>query len=186
MLYNEIVIMANNIPKAKDLSGLSIYQDPKKGTIFYDFFTGRSFLISNSDVKTYMLSTMILPVCVLLTFLIKSFISLNLVKSILLFIVLFVIAEILFRVLFVYKLTEIEDYRPPKKEGIINFMAANYSRTRLIVLLILLLLLTIMMPLYAHVSNFQGGDLYVTYAVSLAAIAGMVLSILAIIRQSKK
>ena len=178
--------MANNIPKAKDLSGLSIYQDPKKGTIFYDFLTGRSFLISNRDVKTYMISTSILPVCVLLTFLIKSFVSLNLVKSILLFILLFLIGEILFRVLFVYKLTEIENYKPPKKENIINFMAANYSKTRLIILLILLVLLIFMMPFYANYTHFEGINLYIIYAATLVAIVGAILTILAIIKQSKQ
>ena len=178
--------MANNIPKAKDLSGLSIYQDPKKGTIFYDFITRRSFLISNSDVKTYMISTTILPVCVLLTFLIKSFVSLDLIKSILLFIVLFIAGEILFRVLFVYKLTEIENYTPPKKENIIDYLANNYSKTRLIILLLLLILLIAMMPTYAKLTNFTGTNLYIIYFATLLAIIGAILTLLAIIRQSKR
>lgn len=177
--------MANNIPKAKDLSGLSIYQDPKKGTIFYDFITRKSFLISNRDVQSYLLSTYIMPVSVLLAFLFKSLFSLDLLKSILAFIAIFILLEILFRIFFVYKLTEIENYTPPKKENIIDSMANNYSKTRLIILLILLILLIFMMPTYAKLSNFEGINLAIVYLATFLTIVGFNITLIALIKKIK-
>ena len=41
----------NNITKASDLSGLFIYQDPKKGTVYYDILTKKGYVLTSSDVK---------------------------------------------------------------------------------------------------------------------------------------
>ncbi|MBR4461352.1 MAG: hypothetical protein IKS51_02070 [Erysipelotrichaceae bacterium] len=172
----------NNI-KPKDLVGLFIYQDPKKGTIWYDFITKRTFVITSSDVKTYMIYTSMFSVCILAAFACMSIFSLNYVDTLIVFVVLMLLSMILFRIFYFYKLTEIEGYKLPKRDDIVTAMANNYSKTRLTVLIFLLLALAILMPFYAISENMTKINRYGSFALSGIAVIGIIISILALIKQ---
>ncbi|MBQ6559539.1 MAG: hypothetical protein IJL85_01780 [Erysipelotrichaceae bacterium] len=177
--------MPRNNLKPKDLVGLSIYQDPKKGTIWYDSITKRAFVITNSDVKTYMIYTSMFSVCILAAFAAMSIFSLNYVDALIVFVVLLILSMILFRIFYFYKLTEIEGYKPPKRDDIVTAMANNYSRTRLIVLILLLLALAILMPLYAINEKMSDINRYGSFALSGLTVIGIIISLLALIKQQK-
>lgn len=177
--------MPKNNLKPKDLVGLSIYQDPKRGTIWYDFITKRAFVITNSDVKNYMVYTSMFSICILVAFAFMSFFSLNYVDALIVFVVSYILLMILFRIFFFYKLIEVEGYKPPQREDLITMMANNYSKSRLTVLIFLLLALSILMPLYAINENMTSVNRYGSYVLSAIAVIGIILSVLALLKQRK-
>ena len=174
--------MPKNNLKPKDLVGLFIYQDPKKGTIFYDILTRRSFIITNSDVKTYMIYSSMFYFCILAAFGIMSLFSLGFVDALIIFVVLYILSMLAFRFFYFYKLTEAENYTPPKRDDIITSMAKNYSVQRLSLLIVLLLLLSVMMPLYAKNIQMTGINLYGSYVLSGLTVIGAIISLLALIK----
>ena len=177
--------MPKNNLKPKDLVGLCIYQDPKKGTIFHDFLTRRSFIITNSDVKTYVIYSSMFSICVLAAFGIMSLFSLGYVVALIIFVATYILVMIVFRIFFFYKLIEVEDYTPPKKDDVITAMAKNYSVQRLSLLIVLLLLLAIMMPIYARNVQMTGINLYGSYVLSGLTVLGAIISVLALIKSKK-
>ena len=75
--------MANrNQRKASELRGLSIYQDPKKGTIYYDWLTKKGYQLTSSDVGTYSLSQAFLPVAIVLAYGLYRFFSMDIKNAI--------------------------------------------------------------------------------------------------------
>lgn len=173
------------ILKARDLTGLSIYQDPKRGTIFYDIFTKKGYILTSSDVKTYTIYTSMLPLCFIVSFAATSFFSLSYTAGAIIFLVLFIAVLVLFRVKFFYTLPEATDWKPVKRENIFVWMAMNFSKNRLIILIFLLIALTILMPLYSKMENFTGFTLYGGYAVSVVTFIGAIISIISLIVKIK-
>ena len=90
--------------RANDLSGLFIYQDPKRGTVFYDYLTRKGYILTSSDVGMYTLYQMMLPLCLLAALGVVSFIGVSYPTALIVFLVLFILSEILFRIFFFYKL----------------------------------------------------------------------------------
>ena len=111
--------MANSrIIKAKDLTGLSIYQDPKRGTIFYDIFTKKGYILTSGDVKTYTIYTSMLPLCFIVAFAAMSLFKLDYIAALVIFLVLYAGVMVLFRIKFFYTLPEAEGFKPIKRENI--------------------------------------------------------------------
>ena len=173
------------IIKANDLTGLFIYQDPKRCTIFYDIITRKGYIITSSDVKTYTIYSAMLPLAIIVAFLIGSLFNLSTLSSFIIFLALFVLYEGAFRIMFFYKLPVAEKWKPVKKENIIMYLARGYSETRLLILIVMLILLSILMPLYANSEHFSGLNLYVVYGVTIVTFIGAIISIIALITKKK-
>ena len=173
--------MANSrIIKAKDLSGLSIYQDPKRGTVFYDIFTKKGYILTSSDVKTYTIYTSMLPLCFIVAFAAMPLFKLDYVAALIIFLVLYIAVMILFRVKFFYTLPEAVGFKPVKRDSIFVWMATNFSRNRLIILAVMLIALTILMPVYAHMENMSGMTLYGSYIAAAVTLIGAIISIISL------
>ncbi len=178
--------MANSrIIKAKDLSGLSIYQDPKRGTIFYDIFTKKGYILTSSDVKTYTIYTAMLPLCFIVAFAAMSLFKLDYIVALIIFLVLFIAVMILFRVKFFYTLPEAEGFKPVKRENIFVYIARTFPKNRLIVLIMMLVALTILMPIYANMENVEGVNLYGSYVVSAATLIGAIICTIALVVKNR-
>ena len=175
--------MSRKIIKTRDLSGLNIYQDPKRGTIFYDIFTQRGFILTSSDVKTYTVYSSMLPLSFIVAFAITSLFRLDYIATIIIFLVIYAAVMILFRVNFFYKLPEAENWKPFKRENIFVWMATNFSRSRLIMLLLMLIALSVLMPLNAYLEKAEGINLYGTYAVTAVTIVGAIITVIALIKK---
>ena len=173
------------IIKASDLSGLFIYQDPKRGTIFYDVVTKKGYILTSSDVKIYTIYSAMLPMCIIVSAGILSMFSMNYASALIVFIAMFILYESLFRAFFFYKLPVAENWHPIKKESLHVTMARGFSKQRLIILIVLLLLLSVMMPLYAIVENMQGINLYCSYIVGFLTLTGAIISIMALVTKIK-
>ena len=174
------------LTRASQLRGLSIYQDPKRGTIFYDIFTRRAFILTASDLKTYMTYSSMFPVCILIGVGIMYLFKLDFLYSLLFAGIAYLVMMILFRVLFFYKLPEVENWKPIKKDNLIEYLAKEYSSKRLLVLAILLILLTILMPINANMEKMEGVTLYGSYLCALVTGIGTIIVIIAMITKKKK
>ena len=165
------------IIKASDLSGMYIYQDPKRGTIFYDIITRKGYILTSSDVKTYMIFTAMLPLCLVLALGMLSLFPNNYVIPVICFLVMFITYQVLFRVLFFYKLPVAENWHPLKRENIFISMARNFSKPRLLLLIGMLTVLSILMPIYTKMQNLSGINLYASYTVIVDFISIIALSV---------
>ncbi|MBQ1900470.1 MAG: hypothetical protein II153_06135 [Erysipelotrichaceae bacterium] len=173
------------IIKASDLSGIFIYQDPKKGAIFYDVLSRKGYILTSSDVSTYTLYTAMLPLCIVMALLCVQLFHLNYLAAAIIFIALYLIAAMWFRFTFFYKLPVAERWKPVKKENLFVYMARGYTKQRLIVLILLLLALTILMPVYAAEEHFEGVNLYATYVVAAATFVGLIITTTSLIIKNK-
>lgn len=172
--------------RASQLRGPSIFQDPKKGTIFYDYLSRRAFILTSSDLKTYMTYTSMLPISILLGVGLMYLLKLNFFYALLFAGIAYLSSMLLFRFMFFYKLPEVENWKPIKRESLIEYLAKEYSHKRLLVLTILLLLLTILMPLNAHLEKMQGITLYGSWLCAIITGVGAIISVIAMIVRKKK
>ena len=174
--------MANRrIIKASDLSGFSIFQDPKRGTIFYDIISRKGYILTSSDVRTYTLYTAMLPLSIVIAVLAMSMFNLTYVTTFFIFLGLYLIAFLAYRFAFFYKLPEATNWKKVKKESVFLYLARGYSKARLGILIFLLAALTILMPIYAVLEQRTGIDLYGSYALAGASFIGMIIVILSLI-----
>ena len=171
--------------KASDLSGISIFQDPKRGTVFYDYLTKRAYNITTSDVRGYVVYSSMLPLCLAAAFAMMSLFSLDYLSTLLIFLVTYLFVEILFRVLFLSKLPYIENWKPIKRDNLVVSMARKYPKLNLIILILLFIALTILMPLYAKVINMDDFNKYASYIISVCTACGAVISVMALYTKSK-
>lgn len=141
--------------RAADLRGLFIYQDKKHGTVYYDIFSGNGYILTSSDVKTYMLSMAFLPIAVIVFYFASQF-GVNLILSIVIGIALYAIMQIIYRTKFLYQLPCVENYGKEKKENIVTNLAKNYSKPRIIALVVLSFLLLVFTIIYLVTNKYTG------------------------------
>ena len=178
--------MANRrIIKASDLSGFSIFQDPKRGTVFYDIVSRKGYILTTSDVRMYTLYTSMLPLSIICACLAMSMFNLGYVSTILIFAAIYLLAFMAFRFTFFWKLPEAERWKPVKKESVFLYLARGYSKNRLIILIFLLLAISILMPLYAIIENRTGIDLYGSYILGAGTFIGMIIVIISLVLKIK-
>ena len=123
------------ILKASDLSGIFIFQDAKRGTIFYDIFTRKGYILTSSDVRTYTIYTAMFPLCIVIALFSVSLFKINYFSAFLIFVALYLLASAYFRFTFFYKLPVAERWKPAKRESIFMYFARGFSKQRLLVLI---------------------------------------------------
>ena len=178
--------MSNNtVTKASELSGLFIYQDPKRGTVFYDILTRKGYVLTSSDVKKYVLYSSTFSIAIAIAVLAHTLFHLPISYAVILFAFIYILSELIFRFTFFYKLPVAENWTPNKKDNLVTSFAKNYSKARLIILIVLLLILTILMPIYAKVSNLDQLSTIGAYIVSAITAIFAIINIIALITKNK-
>ena len=129
--------MPKKIRKVSELKGLNIYQDPKKGTVLYDFITKKGFQLTTSDIGGYSLSQAFFPVAIVLVYILYQFVKLDMVKSIIISVIAYIAMRLIYRFKFLNKLPYVENYQLPDNGNIFINAANKYPRIRLILLAIL-------------------------------------------------
>lgn len=175
----------NSIKKASDLNGLFIYQDPKKGTIFYDILTRKGYVLTSSNVRKYILFSSSFSIALVIAILGYTLFQLKIVPTLIVFVLAYLLLEIFFRVTFIYKLPVADNFKTFKKDNIFMSLAKNYSATRLIILIVLLLVLTILMPLYAKIANLDQVSTIGSYIISILTFVFAIISIIGLITKKK-
>lgn len=179
--------MASKRPgKIQDLNGMFIYHDPKHGTLYYDIFTKKAFYLTSSDLQKCLIYTAMLPAAVLVSLALITFLKVDLLIAVCIGAGAYILSEILFRVCYFYKLPEIDNYKPIKKdESFIVGFAKKYSPQRLIVLTILMVLIAICTYIYGKVDNASGYALYGGYALSICCLGVSIFSLIALAIRKK-
>ena len=129
--------MPKKIRKVSELKGLNIYQDPKKGTVLYDFITKKGFQLTTSDIGGYSLSQAFFPVAIVLVYILYQFAKLDMVKSVIISVIAYIAMRLIYRFKFLNKLPYVENYQLPDNGNIFINAANKYPRIRLILLAIL-------------------------------------------------
>jgi len=178
--------MANKKPKKiQDISGTFIYQDPKHGTVFYDIFTKRGFNLTTSDLQMALYYNVLFPTAVLVILSLISFLKVDFKIAASVGVIAYVLAEILFRVCYFYKLPVIDNYKPIKKDCILVRFAKKYSPQRLVVLALLLAGIAVCTVIYGKLEKLSDYSLYAGYAIATICVVAAILSLVAIVIKKK-
>lgn len=156
--------------KASELKGMNIYQDPKHGTVLYDRFTKKGYQLTTSDVKWYGLSQAFLPVAIVLGYVLFAMVKLDIVPSIVISLIAYIVMRFIYRVKFLNTLPFVENYKPNDTNIFAN-AAKNYSKPRLLLLTILAVALIGVTIAYLISLNPQGGERIGMYILLVASIA---------------
>ena len=166
--------MANKQIKASELKGLNIYQDPKKGTLIYDIFTGNAYHLTTQDIKGFTLSKAILPIAVLVFYLLDS-LKIKTSISIIVAVVAYIAGQLVYRFNFLYKLPCEEKYQRPDNGNIIERFSGQYSKGILLALLVLCALLVITIIFYIISEHLSGA--YMIVFILMAIVAALMASV---------
>lgn len=162
------------------ISGLFIYKDPKKGTVYYDIFTKNGYNLTSSDFESYSKFTILKLMSLFSVFLFMELFKMDITSSILIAIVLFICIEIISRKTFLEKLPKIQNYQPIKKDKIHVSFAKSMGKSKLIITSILALVLSVLIAVYAYTEGYQGINLVISLILSLIMFALAVIGVLAI------
>ncbi|MBO4358896.1 MAG: hypothetical protein IKX97_05820 [Erysipelotrichaceae bacterium] len=173
--------MTNKKVKPENIDGISIYHDPKKGTIFYDFLGRKGYAITSSDVQSYARYSLAFPLSLLCAFGLAYVFSLGYAKGVIVFAVLYVIFKLIFRYFFLRDLVEMDNWKPFKRDNLIVYFAKNFSVTRLIILMLMLIALAALMPVNAIINSYGQANLYVSCVIAAMAAIAAVLTLVALI-----
>ena len=160
--------------KPSELTGISIYQDPKRGTIFYDIFSRRAYILTHSDVRKYNIYTSLLIVCIVVAIAAANAFRLGYVNGIIIAAALLIACMAYFRFSFFYQLPMADNWKPFRRRNIFESIAEKYETARIVVLVVMLGLLSVLMPFYGRSSGLQGLDMYANYVITgLTALAAL-------------
>ena len=167
--------------KASELKGFNIYQDPKKGTVLYDWLTRKGYQLTTSDVGTYSLSQAFLPVSVVLVYGLYRFFKMDMYKAIIISIIAYIVMRLIYRIKFLNKLPAIENYKRPDDGNIFQNAAKKYSKARLILLIILAVALVGVSIAYLLTSELGNIEKIGMYLLTAAASAMFLFGLIALI-----
>lgn len=176
--------MPKKLQRTKDLKGLFIYHDEHHGTVYYDIISRNGYILTNQDLKYYTLSIAFLPLAVILFYLLLQ-IKLSTVTSLLISLAFYVLAHIIYRIAFLYRLPCVKNYSAKKPGGIIDNLTNTYSKPRLAVLAIFATALVILTAAYALTSDFTGLALYALWALVGATFIFLLVILIAYIKKNK-
>lgn len=174
--------MPKRVQKAKDLKGLFIFHDENHGVVYYDFFSRNGYILTNQDVKWYTISIAFLPLAVILLYGLVQ-LQFDMLVAICIAATFYIVAQILFRVLFLYKLPCVENYSIKKKKRVVDNLADTYSKPRLIALVVLLLALAVLMSIYVYTSEFTGVTLIALWIIVLITYVFTIMVAIALKRK---
>ena len=173
------------IIKASDLSGIFIFQDPKRGTVFYDIFSRKGYILTSSDVRIYTVYSAMFPLCIVMAMLCVSMFRMSYLSAALIFLALYLVIAAGFRFGFFYKLPVAERWNPPKRESLFLYFARGDTMSRLLTLALLVFALTILMPLYALIEGYEGINFYAACLVAAVTLVFFVIVVVSMILKKK-
>lgn len=121
--------------KAENLVGLFIYKF-KREVVFYDIFTKKAYVISNSNAREYVVHQSRLPAALVVAFVLNMIMKTYTVP-LLMGLLVFMVWEFFFR-RFIYRLPVSEGFVKPVKNNFLYNLAFDSSYPRLIILALVL------------------------------------------------
>jgi len=175
--------MAKAKRNISEINGFSIYHEPNVGTLWYDIFTKKGYIMVTSDLQQYLLYNSVLPIGVLIALLLYFILKLGIVIALIGFILINVIGEIYFRYSFFYKLPVAKNWSRPQNQSISVRLAERYSATRLVLLMILLYIIFGVSVIDAIVEKLTPPSIYINIGM---AIVSLIFAIIVTIAKIKK
>ena len=172
--------------KASELKGMNIYQDPKHGTVLYDWLTKKGYQLTSEDVRWQQLSQAFLPVSVVIVYACYALFKLEMIPAIIVALIAYIVMRMIYRFKFLNSLPFVENYKRPDNGNIFKNTANNYSKTRLILLVVLAVALVAVTIVYIVVEKPEGGSKIGMYLLAVASVAMLIYSAIALIIKEKK
>ena len=168
--------MARNTQfNARDLTGKNLYHI-KNQTIYYDSLTKKGYIVTNSNVKDFTSWQMRLPliiivVCVLILLKVNPLIALAIG------IVIYAVAEYLFRKQFLANLPVSTSFKKPASLGFFKDIAARYTSTTLKIMGIMFFVMAVTMFITSFViGKYEGSAATVSWVfIAIAVVAGCLM-----------
>lgn len=175
--------MAKRKADINKINGLFIYHEKNLGTIWYDIFTKKGYIMVNSDFKQYALYTMVLPAAILVALMLYIIAKAGLVLSIVTFLVISIIGEVYFRFAFFYKLPVAKNWDKPSKQNITTKFSKKYSSSRLTLLMILLYTIFVLSIGDIFVEKVTAPGIYLNIIMGVVSIIFAIIVTIAKIKQ---
>ena len=172
--------------KANELKGINIYQDPKHGTILYDWITKKGYQLTSSDTKWYIFSEAFLPISIVIVYVSYSLFNVLFINSIIFGLIAYLVMRLIYRVKFLNTLPAIDNYKIPNNGNIFTNAASNYSKTRLLILLILSVALLGVTIAYLVTNKAQSNDVVGIVLLLIAASVLFIFSLVTYIIKNKQ
>lgn len=177
--------MNKNNRNNEELNGLFIYNDPKRGCVYYDIINKNGYVLSKSDYQSFNNFSLWKILSILSIYLFVQFLNVELWIAALMGIGIFVAIEIIFRKKFLYELPKIENYKRVSKDRLYVSMAKNMGMARLIFTTIIALITATLIIIFAELQGFDGLNKIITYIMALVMFAMFVNGIMAIAYKTK-
>lgn len=177
--------MAKTKRNISEINGLFIYHEKNIGTVWYDIFTKKGYIMVNSDFKQYALYTAVLPIAVLVGLLLYMIAKVGIVLSVAAFLVISIVGELYFRFAFFYKLPVAKNWDKPAKQSLSTKFAEKYSSSRLILLMVLLYTIFALSVGDIFIENVKAPGIYLNIAMGAASLILAIIVTIAKIKQNK-
>lgn len=171
---------------ASELKGINIYQDPKHGTVLYDWVTRKGYQLTSSDTKWYLFSEAFLPISIVIVYASYSLFTIPFINSIIFGLIAYLVMKLIYRVKFLNNLPSIDNYKKPNNSNIFTNAANNYSKSRLLILLILSIALLGVTIAYLLTSKAQGNSIVGIVFLLIAASILFIFSLVTFIIKNKQ
>lgn len=171
--------------KASELKGIGIYQDPKKGTIIYDWLTKKGYQITTSDVGTYTVSKAFFPIGIITFYLFHNMIGVKTLTSLIIAVAIYIALKIIYRIKFLNNLPAIENYKRPGGSNIFDNAAAQYTKKSMIVVIVMSIALIILSIIYIKTTQLDTIELIGFILLTLAAILLFIYFVIALIKKNR-
>jgi len=176
--------MAAQIQHAKDLQGLTIYRDAKGRAIYSDLITGKKgYIITDSTMMAYTRYTLRLPVALCAFVLLYFLVNLNLVVSIAIPIVFYVVVSVLFYVKFLPELTETTNFEKKRKSFVQSIVDTKTGSSVAISIFVSILLVVFSI---LNGLKYNNAFRYLNYAIAAAAFLYAILMVVVLLKKKKE
>ena len=154
-----------------------------KNYVYADGFTGdKGYILTSNETEKFVIYSsryaLGLSVGILLFFLTNQ-----VVLSIVLGLLTYVVFEVLFRTRFLKTLPVIEKYNKPKAKGIVEGLVDKHTKMSLILMALLMGGIVILIPVNIHLQNYTGTLLYCNYIIFAALLIYEIIIIIALIKK---
>lgn len=173
--------MANVAQNIKRPTGLHIYEDNKGRDVYYDIFTKKGYVIQEKNRQTYSKYENRYLLVIILIILLCSITNMYLL-SIIIGVVVAGVYEFSFRYKFLDGLVCLNNFKPDKKNSIIDQIASSGQKNKVIIKIVLYIALAVLIVLNGYRQNLSTLLMVICYIVAVFGIASAVVNFIALTR----
>lgn len=174
-----------NKNQTNEIKGLNIIHDPKHGTVLYDYISKKGYQLVQSDVPAYSMSTLFLPIAVLIFYILNALAKMPALYAIIVGVVSYIIMKLVWRIRFLNNLPYIDNYKKPVDYNFVESITDQYNKSQLIILIICSTLLALLSFTYVRINELEKMDIIGFNILALVAIAVDIFFIYVAIRKKK-